>query len=303
MTDEPEQAPAAGPAAALRRNAPLTPEQWRSLIAHPDSTVARAGDAEAALVLEDGRLRLYLAYASVEALKRAFPPLWDLLRPELAAYEQDTVCCDLVAMPNRRWAQELLEQADFALAGEWVELEHHDLRAVAPPDIPAGLEMRRTRSEDAEGLLAIAQGIRAELGPGASGARALDLDLAHVGWAGTLWREGRPIAFAINSDAAAAGGSGRVLAHGADPAEADHPELAALVLAAATYQLAAQEARVACVRASFEEPDAIAAARTVGYEPGTRGIEFQRPNDEDEIARRRHQRHVDGMKVRFGSWR
>ena len=289
--------------AALRRNAPLEPEAWQALCAHDDSTVVEAGDAEAALVLEDGRLRLYLGFASVEALKRAFPPMWELLRPELAVYEQDAVCCDLVAMPNRRWAQELLEEADFVLSGEWVELEHHDLRSVAPPDFDPDLSMRRSEPDDAARILEIAGAIAEQVGAFASGARARDLDLSTVGWGGVLVRDGRVVAFALNSDAERGGGIGRVLAHGADPEAEDHEALASQVLAAATYQLASQGARLARVRASFEEGAAIAAAREAGYDPGTRGIEFLRPNDEDEIARRRHQKHVDGMKVRFGSWR
>lgn len=119
-------------------------------------------------------------------------------------------------------------------------------------------------------------------------------------WTGVLEEDGEVIAYAIN--AAVEGGLGRTLSLGVAP-EARGRGLGSTMLQAAAYQLAATGGRRLAATARPDIPGSVDAARRLGYRAGRSGTEFRRSLDERANKARRQQRHVEGMKVRFGEWR
>ena len=72
------------------------------------------------------------------------------------------------------------------------------------------------------------------------------------------------------------------------------------MLDAAIYQLTANEARRAVMRVRPDISQGIRTARDLGFSPGTSGVEFRRPTDEQVIAERHAQRRAAHDKVKLG---
>lgn len=282
---------------ALVANVPLQAAERDALLNDLDSMVVETDGGEMALTVQGGQLRLHYAFDTSERMKLAFWPMWRPLHAQLPAYGQPYVAIDLVQIPNRRWIEPLLEEADYERFGEWIEMEHIEVRELAPPVFPDGTRMRKAKKADHRRIIALASDAYDEY---AAGDYALKSWLESADWAGVLEEDGAIVAYAITSKAA--GGVARVLSCGVDPG-ARGRGLGALVLQAAAYQIAHQGARKAILRVYPASPRAVETATSVGFEAGRRGIEWRRLVDEAEIARRKEERRVTGMKVRFGKWR
>ncbi len=280
------------------RNTPIKPREWEALLDLDDTEAVEVDGGEMALVTRNGQLHLMFAFDSNEVMQAAFNPMWDALKPRLKRFKTAPYLrFDLVAFPVREWIDHMLDEADFILIGGWIEMEHRDPSEITPPEPPPGVTIRKATAADAARIGEIEAESYAEFsdGPEVTSGR-----LASAPWAGVLEEDGEVIAYAINSEVAS--GIGRTLSLGV-AAEARGRQLGQTMLQAAAYQLAASGARRLAVLARPDVPGSIDTARGIGYRPGNSGTEFRRSLDERANLERRQQRHVQGMKVRFGEWR
>jgi GNAT superfamily N-acetyltransferase len=204
---------------------------------------------------------------------------------------------DLVAFPVREWLDPMLDMHGFFPFPEWMDLEHRAVSEVVPPEVPAGVSIRRATPEDFDRIVEIEADA---YGDAADGEEATRMRLEDAAWVGVLVEADEVIGYAING--APENGSGRVLSVAVAP-EAWGRKLGAVILQAATYQLGAAGARQAIVRARPDVPRSLPTAVAVGYRPGRSGFELRRTTDEAAIAARLAERQVAGVKVRFGRWR
>lgn len=282
---------------SMVRNAPLGPTEWEALLDRDDTTAVETDSGEMALTLEHGQLQLWYAFESQEAMKSGFGPMWRALHQELPEYDAPYVALHLVEIPNRQWIEPLAGEAEFEPVGEWVELEHHELAELTPPDFPPGITMRKGSVDDCERIVEIAEAAYGEQGDGATAVRAR---CEAASWVGVMEDGGATVAYALNG--AIERGTGQILSLAVAP-EAWGRGLGGLMLGAAAYQLASRDARRATVRGFPNVPRSVETAVAAGFRAGRRGIEYRRPTDEDEIERRHAEMRRRGMKVRFGSWR
>jgi len=282
---------------SLVANVPLPPAERAALLNDSDSMVVETEGGEMALAVERGQLRLHYAFDTNERMKLAYWPLWRPLHAELTAYGQPYVAIDLVQIPNRRWIEPLLEESDFERFGEWMDMEQIEVRELLPPEFPEGTRMRKATRADHRRIIAVASEAYEDY---AAGDYAVKTWLASANWIGVLEQDGKVVAYAITGNIE--DGIGRILSCGVAP-EAWGQSLGRLVLQAAAYQIAHQGARKAVIRVYPASPRAMETATSVGFVPGQRGIEWRRLVDETEIARRKDERRLAGMKVRFGKWR
>jgi ribosomal protein S18 acetylase RimI-like enzyme len=166
-----------------------------------------------------------------------------------------------------------------------------------PPEPPEGVTIRRASAADLPRILEIEAD---SYGPFSDGPEVTSARFEAAPWSGVLVEDGEVIAYAIN--AAVEGNIGRTLSLGVGP-EVRGRQLGSTMLQAAAYQLAATGARRLAAVARPDVPGSIDAARRLGYRPGSSGTEFRRSLDERANKERRDQRHIQGMKVRFGEWR
>jgi GNAT superfamily N-acetyltransferase len=282
----------------MLRNAPIPPRVWRELLEDDDVASIASDGGEMLLTLQDGQLNLHYAFAELEGMRREFVPIFDDLKGEIDSFDADYVRIDLVQIPDRTWVEPLLEETDFQPFTEWMDMEAPELDAeMDPPDFPDGVAMRRGGPEDAGAIVEIEAAALDELGDGEAAMRAR---VEGSAWVGVLERDGKPIAYALNDEVSRA--EGRVSSSAVHPDEWGNG-FGVLVLSAALYQLAANEARRATVRVRPEITAALRTTREAGLKPGPRGIEWRRPVDEDVIAERRQSLRLRGVKARFGGWR
>jgi len=283
---------------AAVRNTPVKPRDWEAILDDEDTEAVEVDGGELALVVRDGQLHLMFAFDSNEVMKAAFNPMWAALKPKLKRYKSYQYCrFDLVAFPVREWIDHMLDEADFLLQGGWTEMEHRDPADITPPEAPEGVTIRRATSADLPRILELET---ASYGPFSDGADVTAARFEAAPWTGVLVEDGEVIAYAVN--AAIEGNVGRTLSLGVAPA-ARGRGLGSTMLQAAAYQLAATGARRLAAVARPDVPGSIDAARRLGYRPGHSGTEFRRSLDERVNKERREQRHIQGMKVRFGEWR
>ena len=282
----------------LIRNAPIRPRAWRELLEQDDVAAIQGPAGSLVLALQDGQLNLHYAFADLEQMRLGFVGLFDQLKPEIDSFGAEYVRIDLVQLPNRNWVEPLLSEVDFVEFGEWLDMVYADLDpSRPPPEFPPGVTMRRGTAEDFDRIVDIEGAAYGDLADGETATRERLEDAA---WAGVMEQDGRVVAYAINGHVERA--EGRVLSAAVDP-DAWGQGLGALVLAAAVFQLTASEARRATVRVRPDVPQALRITQALGFRPGPRGVEWRRPVDEQEIADRRQQRRVGGVKARFGKWR
>ena len=279
------------------RNMPRNIDDWEALLDSDDADAVEADVGEMALVRERGQLHLHYAFDDLEAMTAVFQPLFDALRSRIADSDHPYVTIDLVEHTNRRWIENLLTELDFQPMGEWLELVHHDLRDLEPPEIPDGLTMRKAAPSDFDAIVAI----EAEAyGDWTDGEHATRARLEDAAWIGALEAGGELVAYAINTPVE--GGSGEVISCAVSP-DRQGDGLGKVILGAATYQLAASEAREAAVRVRPDIPTAAKTATALGFLVGRRGVDSRRDSDENVLQQTREDARVRGMKVRFGGWR
>lgn len=280
------------------RNTPIKPREWEALLDLDDTEAVEVDGGELALVTRDGQLHLMFAFDTNEVMKAAFNPMWAALKPRLKQFKAYPYTrFDLVAFPVREWIDHMLDEADFLPVGVWIEMEQRAAAEVAPPEAPDGMRIRRATEADGDRIAAIEADAYGEYSDGAVVTAAR---LADAPWTGVIEEDGEVVAYAIN--AAVEGTSGRTLSLGVAE-EARGQGLGRVMLQAATYQLAAAGARRVNVVAWPDVPGSVETARAIGFRPGMSGTEFRRSLDEQANQARRHSRHVEGMKVRFGEWR
>lgn len=280
------------------RNTPVKRREWEALLDLDDTEAVEVDGGEMALVVRDGQLHLMFAFDTNELMKAAFNPMWAALKPRLNRFKAYPYTrFDLVAFPVREWIDHMLDEADFLPVGVWIEMEHRAAAEVEPPEAPEGLRIRRATEADRARIGAIEAEAYGEYSDGEVVTTAR---LAAAPWCGVIEEDGDVVAYAINS--AVDGASGRTLSLGVAE-EARGRGLGQVMLQAATYQLASAGARRVSVIARPDIPRSVETARAVGYRPGTSGAEFRRSMNEKANQERRRDRHVNGMKVRFGEWR
>lgn len=191
----------------------------------------------------------------------------------------------------------LLDENDFEPLGDWLEFAHNDIRDIAPPEIPAGLTMRRGNADDHEAVIALEGAAYGDFTDGATATRSR---LQAAAWLGVLERDGRIIGYAFNGPVEA--NRGEVISCAVQPSEQNR-SIGKVILGAATYQLASAGARTASVRVWPEIPRGARIAQAVGYRVGNRGVELRRDSDEAVLAEHREEQRIRNMRVRFGNWR
>ena len=279
------------------RNIPRSVDAWEELLDRDDTEAVESDAGEMALAREYGQLQLHYAFDNLETLKESFGPMFAALRPKIAGSGYPYLQIDLVEHANRRWIENLLEEADFESMGEWLELVHRDLREVEPPEIPDDLTMRKGKPADFDAIVAIEGDACGDWRDGEHATRAR---LDGAGWFGVLEDGAEVIAYAINS--AVDGRRGEVLSCAVAP-DQQGDGLGKLILGAATYQLASADAREAAVRVRPDIPQGARTATSLGYSVSRRGVQSRRITDEALIAERREEKRIRGMKARFGGWR
>jgi ribosomal protein S18 acetylase RimI-like enzyme len=278
------------------RNFPMKPRDWETLLDLDETTAVEVDGGEMALVMHDGQLQLMFSFETNEVMKAAFSPMWTALKPKLKQYKVPYARFDLVAFPVREWIDHMLDEADFVPFAEWIEMEHRETADLTPPEPPAGVTIRKATAADEARIVEIEADAYDVQSDGAEVTRAR---LAAASWTGVLEEDGAVIAYAIND---IEDGAGRIVSAAVAP-EAWGRGFGAVIVQAAAYQLAASGARLITLLARPGIPRSIETARAVGFRPGRSGSEFRRSLDERANAARRKQRHVEGMKVRFGDWR
>ncbi len=279
------------------RNAPVRPREWRALMDAEGAVHLQSDGGEMLLVPDQGQLRLYWAYESIEEMRSLFPRHFEAMKEEISADVADYVVMDLVNVVNRDWFDPLLRDADFALFAEWMEMAHPALDTVALPEFPEGVSMRRAGDDDIDRLREIWQ---AAYGDYADGDRSFDAMVNEAAWAGVLVADGEIAAFALNSEVERA--EGRILTAAVAPEHWGNG-YGKLVLAAAAYQLASKEATRAVLRVRPDIRQALRVCSDLGFRHFRSGIEFRRSVDEAAIAAARETRRIGGVKARFGDWR
>lgn len=283
---------------AAVRNTPVKPRDWEAILDDDATEAVEVDGGEMALTVRDGQLHLMFAFDSNEVMKAAFNPMWAALKPKLKRYRSYEYCrFDLVAFPVREWIDHMLDEADFLLQGGWTEMEHRDPGDLTPPEPPAGVTIRRATPADLPRILEIEAG---SYGPFSDGPEVTSARFEAAPWTGVLVDDAQVIAYAIN--APVEGAVGRTLSLGV-ASEARGGQLGSTMLQAAAFQLAATGARRAVAVARPDVPGSVDTARRLGYRPAHSGTEFRRSLDERANKERRDQRHIQGMKVRFGEWR
>lgn len=280
-------------------NAPLRPTERAALLATAGTVrvAAAEGDGEMILTARRGHQQLYWGFADLDAMRRAFPPMFEQVRTHFDPDVTDAITMDLVALQNRDWMDPIFTDAGFERFAEWMEMTNPGLDADAVPAFPDGVTMRRAQDDDIDRLYDI---WKAAYGDLADGDQVFDALTEEAAWAGVLETDGAIVAFAMTG--AVDNARGEVLAACVAP-EAWGNGYGRLVLAAATYQLAAKGATSATIKV---RPDITGALRTcsdLGFRYTRAGIEFRRPVDEAEIARRLEAKRIAGVKARFGGWR
>ncbi len=279
------------------RNVPIKPREWERLLDLDDTEAVEVDGGEMAFVLRDGQLHLMFAFDSNEIMKAAFNPMWAALKPKLRRYQVPYLRLDLVSFPVREWIDHMLDEADFLPFAEWIDMEHREPSDVLPPEAPAGIVIRKAAAKDAPRILEIESEAYDEY---SDSPEVMRTRLDGALWSGVLEEDGTVVAYAVNAEPE--DGIGRILSAAVAP-EARGRGLGRVIVQTAAYQLAASGSRQLAVLARPDIPHSIETARAVGFRPGRSGTEFRRLLDEKANAARRKQRHVEGMKVRFGEWR
>ena len=280
------------------RNAPMRPRAWREFLQHDEVASIESDAGALVLAMQDGQLNFHYAFGELEAMRLEFGSLFEQLKGEIGSFDADYVRIDLIQLVNRNWVEPLLRETDFEEFAEWMDMVHPELDPDAPPpEFSQGVTMRRGQADDADRIVEIEAAAYGEL---ADGEQATRERLATAAWVGVLERDGEPVAYAINGEVERA--EGRI--HSA----AVHPDawgdgLGRQILAAASYQLVASDARRAVVRVRPDIPQALQATQALGFTPGPRGVEWRRPVDEQAIEERREHARLAGVKARFGNWR
>ncbi len=280
------------------RNTPLRPRARLALLERPDTAHFETPEGELILTVERGQHRLYWGFNDREEMRRAWGGLWAQVKARLEHDGHDYVAMDIAGLTSRDWLLPLFDDADFLFFAEWLEMTHPALNADAIPEFPEGVTMRRATPDDLPRLQEIWTESHGDYGDGdATWAWIAD---THA-WAGVLEDEdGDIVAFAANGPVER--NTGEVLAAAVAP-EAWGNGYGRLVLAAATYQLASNEAVTATIRVRPDIRNALRTCSETGFRHTLAGVEFRRTLDEAAIVQRREERKRDGVKARFGKWR
>ena len=279
------------------KNMPMRPRERRRLLEREGTLHIEEERGEVFLVPELGQLRIYWGFENVEAMRTLFPGWFDELRAHITLDRADYVAMDLVSLPNRNWLDPMLDDASFEFFAEWMEMTHSDLDPDAVPDFPEGVTMRRGEADDVTRCRDIWIEAYGELG---DGPRTFDALVEEASWHGVMESNGDIVAFAFNGEVERA--EGTVLSAAVAP-EAWGNGYGRLILQAAAFQLATQEARRTTIRVRPDIKQSLRACSDVGFRFSRGGLEFRRTTDEEAISRKKQERRVAGVKARFGKWR
>ena len=282
----------------MLRNTPMRARQWGDLLDRDDIALAESESGQLLVVPQDGQLNLHYAVTSEEAGRQVFAGMFAEIEDSIEEAGWSYTRIDLVELPNRLWIETLLRDAGFRPFGEWMDMEKRDMHIDAPPpEIPEALTMRRGGDDDHDVVVAMEASAYDE---DSLGEQATRMQLEDAAWLGILEQDGEPAAYAINDHAR--GAQARILSAAVDP-EHRGGGLGRVMLEAAAYQIASQEAALAVVRVNPLLGPAVQAATAAGFRGGRRGIEFRRPTDPDARRQVEQSERVAGVKARFGDWR
>lgn len=281
----------------LLRNVPLRPRQWERLLTTPGAVRLSDKRGEMLLVPERGQYHLHWAYDDIESMRLLFPKMWAQIRRQVNPDQADHIQLDLVEVQNRDWFDPMLNDADFFLFAEWMEMVHPDLDPKKVPEFPDGVKMRRATDNDLDAFSEIWSDAYGDLN---DGERTFEAMVEEVTWAGALEADGKIVAFAMNG--AIEHTEGEILAACVAP-DAWGNGYGRLVLGAAAYRHASQGAVRARIKVRPDIKPALKTCADLGFRFHRAGVEYRRPVDEEAIARAREERRVIGVKARFGGWR
>lgn len=279
------------------RNAPMRPRLRREILERPGTVVIEGDDGEVIVTPDAGQLRLHWAFRDIDTMRHGFPEMWQEAAKAFGREAIDYVAMDLSGLPTREWLEPLLRDADFDFFAEWMEMSIPDLDEPAVPEFPGGVSMRKATEDDVDRLREIWTEAYGEYGDGEG---SFDWLLAEAAWVGVLEADGEVVAFAMNSEVERR--EGRVLTAAVAPDHWGHG-YGKLVLSAALYQLAANEAVRANIKVRPDIKQALKICSELGFRYASAGIEYRRTTDEAWLADRREQRRKNGVKARFGKWR
>ncbi len=279
------------------RNVPTRARAWQQLLARDETEAVETEGGELALTMQEGQLQLLFAFETMEVMKTDLRPMWALLQKDLKRFKVQYLRFDLVQFPVREWIDPMLDEIGFVHFGDWLELEHREIAELAPPEPPAGVQIRRATADDFDRIVAIEADAYDEFADGEVATRGR---IAASAWVGVLVEDGQVIGYAINN--APEGNIGHIVSS-AIASEAWGRKLGVVMLQAAAYQLGTLGAKQAVVRGRPSIPRSVPTAIAAGFRAGRGGAEFRRTLDEKAIAARMKQRQHDGVKARFGNWR
>ena len=284
--------------APMLRNTPMRARQWSDLMDRDDIALTESESGQLLVVPQNGQLNLHYAVTSEEAGRQGFAGMFAEIEDSIEEAGWSYTRIDLVELPNRLWIEALLRDAGFRPFGEWMDMEKRDMHVDAPPpEIPEALTMRRGNDDDHDAVVAMEAAAYDE---DSVGEQATRMQLEEAAWLGILEQGGESVAYAINDHAA--GAQARILSAAVDP-EHRGAGLGQVILGAAAYQIASQEATLAVVRVNPLIGPAVRTATAAGFRGGRRGIEFRRPTDADARRQVEQSERVTGVKARFGDWR
>ncbi|MEX2032086.1 MAG: GNAT family N-acetyltransferase [Dehalococcoidia bacterium] len=280
------------------KNTPLRPRERQALLERPGTFYIESDNGEVFLVPDEGQQKLFWAFRDVESMRQDFAPMWKQVRERIDREEVDYVSTDVSGLPTREWLDPMLQDADFELFAEWMEMANPDLDQDAIPEFPDGVTMRKGTDADLERFYEIWSEAYGDHGDGPA---TFDWLTEQAAWAGALEdADGDVVAFAFNSPVERA--EGRILAAAVAPEAWGHG-YGRLILSAATYQLVANDAVRASVRVRPDIKQSLRTCADLGFKFARAGIEYRRSVDEEAIAAKREERRVAGVKARFGKWR
>lgn len=280
------------------KNSPLRPRERAELLSRPGTYSIEGDDGEVILAPDYGQQRLWWAFRSPEDMRRDFPRMWPEVVKHIDRDTVDYVAMDLSGLATRQWLEPLLQDADFKFFAEWMDMSNPDITSAPIPEFPDGLTMRRATDDDLDRCESIWLAAYGDL---TDGVQTFEWMAQEATWVGVLEDQtGNVVAFAMDGEVERA--EGQVLAATVAP-EAWGNGYGELVLGAAVYALAAQDAVRATIRVRPDITQGLRICSAAGFRHQRAGLEYRRDVDEEAIAARREARRIAGVKARFGRWR
>jgi ribosomal-protein-alanine N-acetyltransferase len=276
----------------LLRSVELTEAQVREIEReHGDHIVV---DGEAVLIARPRghEIDLHYAFPDRDAFIRNFPPMFGRIVAVVRPSESPMgYRIRLRATADRPYVEPVLRAQDFSPAREWWRMTA-GLGTATQVELPAGYELRRATSDDAEAIIAIDQA-------------SFSTPWLHMNTSREVLRDqqirvladstGRVVGYLrLRSDYTGAGYIADVAVH----AEYQRRGLGEAMLRWALAWFREQSYERAALTVNADNNGAIALYRKLGFAAAEAGVDYRRPSDEEELRQQRERQLGAHIKVR-----